>query len=294
MVVERSNRSGPIIILKDEFAIAVSKPGMIVEEPFYPDHLAQDLETKFLRPSILVVQNAEWEGPGLIATHARAIGANLVTVELFRKARRPQALPFDHLEKGDYSAVVSLGSPSTAYRPETNPHHAELVKLFKLVRKRKIPSFNICYSMQVFSLAHGGKVVKSPAGKEVGFCEVTPNPEGESDRVFGPVGKHTTLQWHGDIVEELPQAAVLLARSEKTRNQVAVLDKIHYLVQSDGQAATPSMVRSWMRHDGEWATEGTGVRASDVIRQAVEHEVYLRNTFIRIFGNFLGLIVPPP
>jgi GMP synthase-like glutamine amidotransferase len=246
-----------------------------------------------VNPSILVVQNAEWEGPGLIAVHARAVGANLVTVELFKKAR-PRALPFDQLEKGAYSTVVSLGSPSTAYRPETNHHHAELVRLFKLVRKRKIPSFNICYSMQLFSIVHGGKVVKSPAGKEVGFSNVDLTPEGESDRVFGPIGPHKALQWHGDIVEELPQGAVLLARSKKTMNQVAVLDGIHYLVQSDGQAATPSMVRRWMRHDGEWATGGTGVRAGDVVREAVEHEVYFRNTFFRIFGNFLALIAPSP
>jgi len=226
--------------------------------------------------------------------HLRAVGANLVTVELFRKVRRPPTLPFDQLEKGAYPAVVSLGSPSTAYRPETNPHHAELVKLFKLIRKRKIPSFNICYSMQLFSIAHGGRVGKSPAGKEVGFSNVDLTPEGKSDRVFGPIGPHRALQWHGDIVEALPQGAVLLARSKKTRNQVAVLDGIHYLVQSDGQAATPSMVRSWMRHDGGWATMGTGVKAGDVIREAVEHEVYLRNTFLRIFGNFLALIARAP
>ena len=247
-----------------------------------------------MRPSILVVQNAEWEGPGLIAVHARAVGAKLVVVELFRKGRAAQALPFDLLEKGAYSATVSLGSPSTAYRPETNQHHEELLEFFRLLRRRRIPSFNICYSMQLFSIAHGGKVVRSPAGKEVGFLKLSLTPKGKSDRVFGPVGSYTTLQWHGDVVEELPRGAVLLALSKRTRNQVAVLDGIHYLVQSDGQAATPSMVRSWMKNDAEWATRDSGVRAGDVIREAVEHEVYLRNTFLRIFGNFLALFAPPP
>src|SRR5207245_3376680 len=116
-------------------------------------------------------------------------------VELFKKASRSQTLPFDLLEQGAYSAVVSLGSPSSAYRPETNPHHEELVEFFKLIRRRKIPSFNICYSMQLFSIAHGGKVVKSPAGKEVGFWKLGLTSEGKSDRVFGPIGPHTTLQW---------------------------------------------------------------------------------------------------
>ena len=242
-----------------------------------------------LPPSILVIQNAEWEGPGLIALHARAAGVRLVTANLFRKSSNVQTVPFDELVKGTYSAVVALGSPSTAYLMESNPHHEELVELFKLTRKRKIPSFNICYSMQLFSIVHGGRVVRNPAGKEVGFGEVRPTPEGRSDPVIGPIGPYTTLQWHGDIVEELPPGAVHLASSRRTKNQVAVLDGIHYMVQADGQAATPAMVRSWMRHDGRWATQGTGMREGELIREAVEHEAYFRNTFLRIFGNFLAL-----
>lgn len=83
-----------------------------------------------------------------------------------------------------------------------------------------------------------------------------------------------------------------MATSRKTKNQTAVLDGIHYLLQADGQAATPSMVRSWLKHDAKWATNGTGMRADDIVREAVEHEAYFRNTFLRIFGNFLALALP--
>jgi len=244
-----------------------------------------------MRPVVLVVQNAEWEGPGLIDLYARAAGLGLATAELFRESTRSPTIPFEELEKGSFSAVVALGSPSTAYLPESNPHHDELVRLFKLTRKRGIPSFNICYSMQLFSVAHGGRVIRNPAGKEVGFGEVRPTPEGKADPVIGPIGPYTTLQWHGDIVEVLPKGAVLLASSKKTQNEVAVLDGIHYLVQADGQAAAPSMIRSWLRHDAKWATLGTGLRTRDLVGEAVEHEAYLRNTFLRIFGNFVALVL---
>lgn len=247
-----------------------------------------------MRPIILVIQNAEWEGPGLIDLYARAAGVGLVKVELFRNAHNSAPkIPFRELEREAFSAVVGLGSPATSYRPESNPHHRELVRLFKLTRRRKIPSFNICYSMQLFSLAHGGRVVKNPAGKEVGFMEVRPTPEGRLDKVIGPVGPYTTLQWHGDIVEELPKGAVCLAYSKKTKNQVAVLDGIHYMVQADGQAAIPSMVRSWLKHDTRWAMEGTGIRKAELVGQAVEHEAYFRDTFLRIFGNFIDLVISP-
>jgi GMP synthase-like glutamine amidotransferase len=46
------------------------------------------------------------------------------------------------------------------------------VQLFRLVRIRRTPSFEVCYSMQLFSLVHGGKVVRNPLGKEVGFNEI--------------------------------------------------------------------------------------------------------------------------
>jgi GMP synthase-like glutamine amidotransferase len=120
---------------------------------------------------------------------------------------------------------------------------------------------------------------------------VRPTAEGRSDPVIGPVGTYTALQWHGDIVEELPRGAVHLAFSRKTKNQVAVLDGIHYLVQADGQAATPSMVKSWLRHDGRWATQGTGLRKGELVSEAVEREGYFRNTFLRVFGNFVALVL---
>jgi GMP synthase-like glutamine amidotransferase len=243
-----------------------------------------------MRPAVLIVQNAEWEGPGLIKMHARAAGIPLVTVELFKDAR-VNGIPLEMLEKGAFAAVVALGSPSTAYLPSTDRRRGELVELFKVVRKLKVPSFNICYSMQLFSLVHGGSVTKNPLGKEVGFYEVSPTEWGKSDPVIGDVAPYRTLQWHGDIVEKLPAGSILLASSNKTKNQLAVLDGIHYLVQADGQAAFPSMVRSWLRHDADWAMAGTGMNASALIREAVENQSYFRNSFLRVFANFFSLVL---
>ena len=241
------------------------------------------------RPCILVVQNVLWEGPGLIDVYARASAFELTLARMYSTSGRNTSLPFEKVEKGGFTAVIGLGSPFTAYRPETNPHYKDLVELFKIVRNRKVPSFEICYSMQLFSIVHGGKVWKNPAGKEVGFFELRPTAEGRSDPVLGPIGVHTTLQWHEDVVESLPTGAVLLASSAKTKNQVAVLDGIHYLVQSDGQASRPGMVRSWLKHDADWATQRTAVEPKALIRESADREAYFRNTFFRLFGNFMAV-----
>jgi hypothetical protein len=44
-----------------------------------------------LRLRVLVIQNAEWEGPGLIGPGARAAGASLTTIPLFGKEQAETA-----------------------------------------------------------------------------------------------------------------------------------------------------------------------------------------------------------
>ena len=128
----------------------------------------------------------------------------------------------------------------------------------------------------------------------MGFHEVRLTPEGRNDRNFGSVGDHTMLQWHGDAMLRLPSRGICLGRSEKTRNQLALVDGIHYLVQGDGQAATPSMIRSWFRQDGEWATKDSGVDEASVMRKALTNRGYCRRVYSGIFESFLEFAGGPP
>ena len=241
------------------------------------------LDTAHRPLNVLLVQHVSWEGPGMISAVLRKTRSRVHTVRLFRGEKIPRGL----VEDGAYDAVVGLGSPSVAYEPATNPTHYDEIELHTTVRRKGVPSFNICYSMQLFCAAHGGKVGKNPNGKEVGFQEVFLTPEGRKDRVFGPVGDHRMFQWHGDAVLRLPSGAVPLGSSEKTRNQIAIVDGIHYLVQGDGQAATPSMIRSWFKQDGEWATTDSGVDEASVLARAITNRGYCRRVYSRIFERFL-------
>ncbi len=197
------------------------------------------------------------------------------------------AIPLGRLEERAYHAVVALGSPATAYLPKTNSHHDEEIEFFRLVRKLRLPSFNICYSMQMFCVANGGVVGPNPSGKEVGFFDVRLTAGGERDPIIGSVGDFRTLQWHGDSVLKLPSGASHLAQSQKTKYQVAVVDGLHYLFQGDGQAATASMVEGWFRKDGVWALQGSGARKKLVIQEVKQRRVYFRSVYRQIFENFL-------
>lgn len=234
---------------------------------------------------VLVLQHVSWEGLGLLEDFLEEEEVGVETVRLYGG----QPIPVDELEADSYLAVIALGSSAAAYDTKTNSRYKEEVKLFRDIRRLSVPSFNICYSMQLFCVAHGGRVGPNPNGKEVGFFDVFLTPQAEKDSVLGPVGSFRTLQWHGDCILELPTGGVHLAYSERTKYQVVAVDGIHYLIQGDGQAVHPSILREWFEHDRAWACMDTGVKEEEVLDEAVKNEGYFRGVYRRIFGSFMRL-----
>jgi GMP synthase-like glutamine amidotransferase len=145
--------------------------------------------------------------------------------------------------------------------------------------------------MQLFCIAHGGRVSSNPNGKEVGFYDVFLTPEGKKDKVLNGIvsGRFRTLQWHGDCVTDIPSDWTHLAYSDKTKYQAVVVDGIHYLIQGDGQAAQPSMLREWFSRDRTWAFEGTDVDEEKVVAEASKNQSYFRNVYEQIFRNFIAI-----
>jgi GMP synthase-like glutamine amidotransferase len=233
---------------------------------------------------VLLIQHVQWEGPGIIGEVLRTEGADVKRVKTYKA----QPIPVDEVADGEFDCVIALGSPSTAYLPETNIHHEVESELMRKIRKAGVPSFNVCYSMQLFSVVHGGTVAPNPKGKEIGFVQITMNDAGRRDPVVGGSGWTRMLQWHGDCVTKLPHGAVLLGSSAKTDNQLAVVDGIHYLVQGDGQASRPEMIRRWFDCDAAWV-KGTRVSWKNIVSQARIGQKRYIYSYSKIVKNFLEL-----
>jgi GMP synthase-like glutamine amidotransferase len=231
-----------------------------------------------------VLQHVVWEDSGIAGEVFERSGADVKVVRLFDGGR----IPIVEVGRGEFDCVFGLGSPSTAYLPETNPNHDSEVALMKILRMKRIPSFNICYSMQLFSVANGGKVEKNPNGKEVGFRDVTLTDRGRNDVVARNFRR--TLQWHGDIVSKLPEGAVLLGSSEMTENQIAVVDGIHHLVQGDGAATRPATLSRWIEEDGGWAFGGLESAKTQLMDEAEKKESEYADSFTRALLAFLDLV----
>ncbi len=215
--------------------------------------------------------------------HFRNNNILVETVRLYKNHKIP-------LRLSEFSAVVSLGSTATTYVPETNPHHEQEIELFQQIRALTVPSFTVCYSMQMFSIANGGRVTPNPKGKEVGFFDIHLTKRAKDDLIFSRLpSTYKTLQWHGDCVTRLPRGSTLLAYSAKTENQAAVLDGIHYLIQGDGQAATHSQLKSYLNHDRKWAGL-TLKQEHKLLSDLVRNNDYFHDCFAKMFSSFLELI----
>ncbi len=96
---------------------------------------------------------------------------------------------------------------------------AALDSMVRLYETSK-PTFASCWGFQAMARALGGEVVTDHARAEVGITSLELTEAGESDPVFGPLGKHfLALSGHEDIVTALPPAATLLASSSTVENE---------------------------------------------------------------------------
>jgi hypothetical protein len=190
----------------------------------------------------LILQHLPWEGPGIIGSylHERNIPARIV------RLYRNDAIPFENVKNGGYEVIIGLGSSSTAYKPETNLHHDDETKLFRLIRRLGVhlSTYAIRCSYSVWRTAGESRPIQAAKKSDFSTCISPRTGRRTRSRVNSKI---SGCLWHGDHVTRLPEGASHLAYSRITKYQVAVVDHIHYLVQGDGQASRPAMLKAGSR-----------------------------------------------
>lgn len=157
-------------------------------------------------PRLAVLQHADPEGPGLIATRARARGVELVVRRVHRGEWPP---PLDAVD-----GVVAMGGPMSAADDARHPHLPAERALLRAALDRELPVLGICLGAQLLALAAGARLDRG-VREDVRVGPVTVTAAGRADPVLGGVGERpTVLHWHEDGFE-LPDGAVLLATGEQ-------------------------------------------------------------------------------
>ncbi len=151
---------------------------------------------------IHVLQHAEYEGPGEIATWARERGHAVDITHLYRG----EALPF----WDSFDLLVVMGGEMNIYQyrdwPWLKPER-EMIEAALAAGKRVV---GICLGGQLIADALGARVTQN-SEHELGWLPIIFTPEARE--AFGHLPETATvLHWHGDTFE-LPEGAIRLASS---------------------------------------------------------------------------------
>jgi GMP synthase-like glutamine amidotransferase len=171
---------------------------------------------------VLVLQHIACEPPGVYEDVLHERGAVLHRVELDEGEPLPDWREFD--------AIVAMGGPMGAYEDEAHPWLAAEKQGIGEAVRAGTPFWGVCLGVQLLAASLGARVYPGPK-PEVGIMPVELTAEALDDPVCAGLPRELlTLQWHGDTFE-LPEGAVLLARSPAYPNQAFRFGRHAYGVQ---------------------------------------------------------------
>jgi GMP synthase (glutamine-hydrolysing) len=136
-----------------------------------------------------------------------------------------------------HAGIIVTGSVKSVLRPE--PWMDRLASLLRTAEQLRLPLLCVCFGCQILARVCGGRVVKSPAGWEIGAVEVTLTAAGLLDPLFeGLTSPLPILATHEDRVEALPPGGVLLAGNDSAPIQAFRVGESVWGVQFHPEATT--------------------------------------------------------
>ena len=184
---------------------------------------------------VLVLQHIACEPPGAYEDVLRERGAALTRVEVDAGDELP--------DWREFSAIVAMGWPVSAYDDDTLPWLADEKALIAAAVRAGMPFWGVCLGVQLLAASLGARVYAGDE-PEVGVLAVELTEEGRADPVFSALPRSVpALQWHGDTFD-LPPGAVRLAGSPAYPNQAFRFENA-YGVQFHLEVSS-EMAREWM------------------------------------------------
>jgi len=162
-------------------------------------------------PSILVIQHAEVETPGIICRLASKRNVHLEYVRTFAGQSVPGRL-------GDHAGLLIMGGPMGVYEQDDYPFLGDELLLIAAAVGAAAPVLGICLGSQLLAAALGA-TVKPGKQKEIGWHSVSLSGEARTDTLFHDLPpQFNCFHWHGDVFS-LPPGATPLASSRLSTHQ---------------------------------------------------------------------------
>jgi GMP synthase-like glutamine amidotransferase len=191
-----------------------------------------------MKPRVLAFRHVPFEGLGRIeaALAAHRLDADYADLYLL------DAPPVD---AEAYDALIFMGGPMSVN--DDLPYLRGEEGLIRDAIRRGIPVLGICLGSQLIAHALGVEVRRC-ARKEIGWFDIELTPAARRDPLFaGLANREIVFHWHGETFD-LPEGAVLLASSERCRNQAFRLGESVYGLQFHPEV-TPGMIADWCLQD---------------------------------------------
>jgi GMP synthase (glutamine-hydrolysing) len=150
------------------------------------------------------------------------------------------------------------------------------------------PTFASCWGFQAMAQAMGGRCIHDPASAELGTIELRLTEAGRRDPLFGQLPPRFASQaGHEDRVVELPHDAVLLASSDRVREQaICFADKPIYCTQFHPELDRATLVERAKAYP-EYIRRIAGVPIDEFVnlcRDTPEANTLLRRFVALVFG----------
>jgi len=190
-----------------------------------------------MHPRALIMQNADGEGPGMLAGILAKKGWESRIIPLYLGEEIPSGWCRSDL-------LMVMGGPMNVYEEDTYPYLAPETAVIREAMNRDMPILGFCLGSQLMAKACGARVRKGHQ-KEIGWYPVRLTEKGKKDPLFKAFPpEFVVFQWHGDTFE-IPEGANRLVQSDAYPNQAMRAGTMGYGFQFHLEV-TKAMISEWL------------------------------------------------
>jgi len=204
-----------------------------------------------------VIRHLAFEDLASFTSVLQAHGYQVNYIEAADFALSPDNL--SQVETLSDNLLIILGGPISVNDAAMFPFIETEIKILKQRIKADKPTLGICLGAQLIASAMGANVYPGKA-KEIGWYDLTLTDAGQQSALRYLAPEHCSmLHWHGETFD-LPEAAILLASSEKCINQAFSVGGHVLALQFHPEITQRAMEKWFIGHIGEiMQTEGVSV-----------------------------------
>lgn len=231
-----------------------------------------------------VIRHLAFEDLGSFTAVLQAHDYEINYIEAADYALRPDdLLQIDNLSE---DLLIILGGPISVNDHAMFPFIETELSLLKQRIAAQRPTLGICLGAQMIASALGAAIYPGNE-KEIGWYDLQVTAAGEQSPLRYIDAKHCSmLHWHGETFD-LPDGAILLASSEKYRNQAFRYGNSTLALQFHPEVTQQGLEKWFIGHIGE-IQQTPGVSVEQLRAQSRQHARRLEMQCELFFNSWLN------